>query len=407
MIAACTIAGRNALAHARVTADSFREQHPGVPFFTLLSDDPAGLFDPAGEPFTTVTLDEVAIPHLERLRFCYPQPELSYALTPWFLGHLLDRGWRRILFLKQESLVVSTLASLFDRLEPAAMLLTPHLLEPLDRPADLDQAAAREREILLAGVYNAGVLGVAEGRQAREFLAWWGERLSRHSLRAVEAGMHFEQRWLDFVPSFFPPVAIDRRPGSNLGHWRLPEGRIEAREGVLLVDGDPLRVARFSGFDPERPEFLTSHHQRVRVAEMGGAGRRLVERYRAALDRADFAVTRAWPSGSSRFDDAEEIPGVVRAIYRRLGDPQVEAFGEPHRIGGGSFRAWLAERLPAPWKMARLWREIWLDRRDLQTAFPQPTGEHRRAFMLWIDRHGRAEAGLSEARWLRPRRWIG
>lgn len=406
MIAACTIAGRNALAHARVTAISFREQHPGVPFFTLLADDPGGCFDPAGEPFTPVHLEALAVPHLERLQFRYSQPALSYALTPWFLAHLLDRGFRRLLFLKQETLVVGALGSHFDRLERAGILLTPHLVAPLAAPSGAREDAAREREVLLAGVYNAGVLGVAEGAVTRRFLAWWAERLDRHSLRAVEAGMHFEQRWLDFAPSLFPPVAIDRRPGSNFGHWRLPESRIEERRGELLVDGDPLRVARFSGFDPDRPQFLTRHHQRVRVTDMGSAGARLVERYQTALAAAGHEIARQWPSGSSRFQDGAEIPESVRAIYRRLEDNAAAAFGDPHRTGRGSFRRWLVTRPAAPSRLPRIWREIWADREDLRRTFARPEGEDRAAFRSWIDRHGRAECGLEDARWLRSRRWL-
>jgi hypothetical protein len=160
---------------------------------------------------------------------------------------------------------------------------------------------------------------------------------------------------------------------------------------------------RFSGFDPDRPEFLTSHHQRVRVEEMGDAGARLVARYRGALERAGHALARSWPDGSSRFDDGAAIPAAVRAIYRRLTDDDAEPFGDPHRTGRGSFRRWLADRLPAPAgcrNVARIWFEIWADRGDLQAAFPQPAGADRRAFERWIDAHGRAESGLAEVRWL-------
>src|SRR5438128_585707 len=55
--AAATIVARPMLAHARVTAASFREHHPDVPFFTLLAD--AG--EPgAQEPFTPIAFDELA-----------------------------------------------------------------------------------------------------------------------------------------------------------------------------------------------------------------------------------------------------------------------------------------------------------------------------------------------------------
>ena len=50
-IAAATIAAKSFLPYARVVAASFREHHPGVPFFVLLADEVDGCFDPTAEPF--------------------------------------------------------------------------------------------------------------------------------------------------------------------------------------------------------------------------------------------------------------------------------------------------------------------------------------------------------------------
>ena len=103
--AACTIAAKARLPSARVLAASFAEHHPGVPFFVLLADEPGGCFDPAAEPFELIGLDALDLPDLRTRCFRYEREQLSYALTPTVLRHLLGRGFERVLFLKQESLV--------------------------------------------------------------------------------------------------------------------------------------------------------------------------------------------------------------------------------------------------------------------------------------------------------------
>ena len=54
--AACTIVDKRQLAHARVTARSFAQHNPGIPFFTGLADRVHGAYDPAAEPFATIEL---------------------------------------------------------------------------------------------------------------------------------------------------------------------------------------------------------------------------------------------------------------------------------------------------------------------------------------------------------------
>src|SRR3954447_9397885 len=175
------------LASARVVARSFRRHHPDVPFHVLLADEAGGLVDPAAEPFELIGHDELDVPEPERLRFRYAQQPLSYALTPYLLEHLLDRGYRRLLFIKQESLVLGDLMPVADLLTRRALVLTPHLLSP---PSGADRAE-RERVILLSGVFNLGFFGVSARPAGRDFLAWWKERTREHCLHAVDRGMHF------------------------------------------------------------------------------------------------------------------------------------------------------------------------------------------------------------------------
>lgn len=127
---AATIASKRCLALARVTADSFLQHNPGIPFCMLLADEEQGRFDLAQEAFRTLKLGQLRIEEPIQFRFQYTEMELSYACTPYLIDHLLGEGFDGVVFLKQETLVLDSLAPLFDSLERHSVLLTPHLLEP-------------------------------------------------------------------------------------------------------------------------------------------------------------------------------------------------------------------------------------------------------------------------------------
>jgi len=388
--AACTIVAKPMLALARVLAASLRRHHPDLPFFVLLADEIGSCFDPALEPFELVPFGELAIPAGDALRFRYAQQPLSYVSTPFLLRHLLGLGFERILFLKQETLVTADLGPLLDALDDAPLLLAPHLTAPLAGP----DAPDRELTILLSGVYNVGVLGVSRGEQTQEFLDWWSDRVSTHGHHDVTAGVHFEQRWLDLVPSYFPGARVLRSPGTNVGHWNLPERRIEVRDGEVLADGEPCRVFRFSGYDPDHPGRATVHSDRLAIEGLGDAGR-LFDGYRSLLAESGHAEARRWPYAWDRFDDGSAIPAIARDLHRELGD-EARAFGDPFAARGeSSFRHWLASPA-AEWigrarDLSRFWLGVWRRRPDLRHAFPDPLGEDLGRFLSWIRSSGAAE----------------
>lgn len=334
-VAVATIAAKRHLSLVRVLAESFRQHHPDVPFFVLLADEPADLVHPATEPFEVVPITDVGMPALERVRFQYSQQELTYALTPYLLRHLLDRGFTGAAYLKQESLVTGDMCPVLDLLGHRSIVLTPHLLTPLDGP----DADARELNILQSGVYNVGFLGVSATPTGRAFLAWWEDRLLDHCRRLIAQGLHFEQRWLDLVPSYFEDVAVVRDPGFNVGHWNLPDRRVTPDGDGFLVDGHPCRFVRFSGFDREHPTEVTRYNTRLTIANVGPAAA-LFARYVTLLDQAGFRQTSAWPYAWDTFDDGTPIPDRAREWYRALGD-EAARFGDPRDTRSpDSFLAW-------------------------------------------------------------------
>lgn len=349
-MAAATVVGKNSLSLARVLAQSFRRYHPGIPFFVLLTDEIDGYFDPAAEPFRLLGLADLQIPDLPRFRFQYSQQELTYAVTPFLLAHLLDRGVAGVAFLKQESLVLAELTPVLDLLRRHSIVLTPHLLAPLSGDAGI----ARELNILQSGVYNVGFLGVAETPTARAFLAWWKERLYEHCRHDIPHGVHFEQRWLDLVPAFFEDVEVVRDPGFNVAHWNLPERKVAIDGESVTVDGHPCRFFRFSGFDPERPDAVTRYSPRLNAFNVGPAAE-IFRRYMTLLKAEGYDETKRWPYAYGHFTNGAPVADRARRLYQRLGD-EAKRFGDPFETTGAhSFFRWSKREMGALGKAKRVW----------------------------------------------------
>lgn len=394
---AATIAAKRHLSLARVLTASFREHHPDIPFFVLLADEVEDRFDPAREQYEIVQLGELAVPDLPRWRFSYSQQELTYAATPFLLTHLLERGFTSACFFKQESMVLHDLAPVFERLADNCILLTPHLLKPLTGP-DRHQ---RELNILQSGVYNVGLLGVSESETARRFLSWWEDRVYKFCRHDIDKGMHFEQRWLDLVPGFSEEVHILRDPGINVGHWNLLERDIHEVNGELKAGENLCRFFRFSGFDADEPRAVTRYSGRLTMANIGTAAAAVFARYRERLEKAGYHETKTWPYAYDHFDNGVPIPDLARELYRKLG-AAVERFGDPFRTAGaGSYFSWLlgteGEPRRAPGVASNLWRVIYEQRPDLQSAFPDPEGIDRENFQAWKRNHGVPEYGIPTA----------
>jgi hypothetical protein len=279
------------------------------------------VLDPAAEPFEVIPLGDLEVP--PRLPRELSRLELTYALTPRLLSHLLDRGFERLLFVKQESMVTGSLEGVFELLGNASVALTPHLLKPTPPDAEVP--------ILLAGVFNGGLVGVS--RRGTEFLSWWRERVEESCIHDVAAGLHYEQRWLDLVPGLFADHALVRDPAVNVGHWNLHE-----RE-------PPWSLVRFSGFDERRPE-LVSRYRDLLLEDIPPEAAEVWREYAARLGRG----TREWPYAFDQF-----------------ADEPVDAGSPP---------------------VARRWDRLWRRRADLREGFPDHLGADREEFARWTTTHG-------------------
>jgi hypothetical protein len=335
--AVVTAAAGNYVPMARVMAESLTRHHPDVPILLALSDEPGGGIR-SDEPFELLPFDLRSRSVRRRLLFAYERREASIALKPYALESALDLGFEAVLYVDADVLVLRSIAHLLAAAQKNAITLVPHLLGPLEGP----DRAARELTILQSGTFNGGVIGVRESREAREFLAWWQKRVTIDCRHATSDGLHYDQRWLDLVPSYFDDVQVYDDATVNVAHWNLPER-----------DLSTCRLFHFSGYDPDRADVLTRYSHRLSFEDVPQAVP-LFARYRNAVLAAGWREERDRPYACGRFDNGVPIPNAARVAYRHLGDA-AERFGDPFATGGaGSFYGWLRDRSLVQPKLAEV-----------------------------------------------------
>ncbi len=336
--AACTIIAKNYLPMARVLTESWHRFHPGCPMFVLLLDSPQGFFRPEEETFQSVPLSELPIPNLPGFLFKYTVLEASTAAKPYLLAYLF-RTYQisKLLYLDPDILILNALDGLRSALDEANVLLTPHLLSPL--PAD--GRTQNDHDILQAGTYNLGFVGLRNSLETRRLLRWWCGKLYHHCLSAVEQNLFVDQRWMDLVPAIFDGVRILRDPGYNVAYWNLHERSVSLLER-MTVNGGPLYFFHFSGFDPQKLWIVSKFQDRY-DQNGTGAARKLYGRYRDLLLENGWSETQNWKYGNDFFTNGVRIPPSARQYYWRLG-PDVAHLGNPFHWLDGSNGADVIQR---------------------------------------------------------------
>ncbi len=377
---ACTIIARNYLPHARVLAESFLQHHPEGTFTTLVIDDP-GAGELGGEPFDVLSPYDIGLERSEvhRMAFIYDVKELATAVKPALLATLL-KTYDEVAYFDPDIEVFAPLDDLCALAEEHGVVLTPHITAPLPR----DGLLPSEEMLLRAGIYNLGFIAV--GQSARPFLDWWGERLRRDCIVAVEDGIFVDQRWIDFVPALFDHV-VTRDTSCNVAYWNLPSRELTSADGSWLVDGKPLRFFHFSGFSPDRMHLLSAHRgavPRILLTDRPDL-RRLCDAYADRLRTSGFGGVS---DVRYRFDalpgdlaiDARARRDVREALIaaERAGEPPApDPFDETDR-----FLDWLAEPVGAA-RLPRYLTVLHRRRGDLRHAFPDLAGPDRGRFLAW------------------------
>jgi lipopolysaccharide biosynthesis glycosyltransferase len=319
----CTIVARNYLAHARTLSDSLREQHPELRLQVLVIDLPDEDQSLVAEPFGVWCIGALTIPHVREFCFKYDVTEFATAVKPYFLSLLL-KNHEQVIYLDPDILVLHRLDGIFDRLDTADMVFTPHL--------DTDKEDAglflTVRQVMLTGIFNLGFLAVNCSTNALRFLGWWETKLSEHCLNDQSCGVFVDQKFVDVALTLFENWHIERNRGYNAAPWNLHSREVsrDDRSGEWLCNGAPLYFFHFSSFKPIDASKPASWNFPAEART--GPLRELYEIYGTYLHQNDFMASRKVAYGYATFASGRRIAEETRKLYHasdwlrpNLGDP--------------------------------------------------------------------------------------
>lgn len=377
----CTIIAKNYLAPARVLARSLQATNPGARVWTLVIDDFDGWIDPSQEPFEVLTPADVGCDPFVHMALRYSVLELSTAVKPWLLRHLLALTDQPVTYLDPDIRVYGSLAPLDDLARRHGIVLTPHTL----RPVPQDGRTPSQVDVMIAGIYNLGYVSLGPGAETERIIDWWSDRLRRDCRVDPLWGYFVDQRWFDLVPGFVADLAIVRDPEYNVAYWNIHERVLQSDPDGYRVDGRPLGFFHFSGFDAERPLMLSRHQSRTDVVEHPVLERLLADYARAVLAEG-FATSRHWPYSLARLGDGTEPDDPLRALFDRYATEYGEDIPSPFTAEGmAAFDRWLAAQAPgAPAGISRAMAEVYRERADVRGAFPDLDGPDATAFLEWV-----------------------
>ena len=375
-----TICSRNYLAYALTLRESLAAQEPDLTFRIYLADAP--LEGPAPAGVEIIPVSDVLGDALQEMAFRYNVVEFNTAVKPFCFDHMFDSaGCDAVIYLDPDIQLFAPLDEVHDALsEGSSCVLTPHICSPLrdtGTPSDID--------LMRSGTFNLGFAAFANTPEARNFIRWWGEKLTRYCRVDLENGLFVDQRFVDFAPSLIRHLTILRHPGYNVAYWNLANRPMHEGESGLLARGHPLVFFHFSGVVPSAPDTFSKHQSRFNMENIGIVAD-LVRAYIAQLNAHDHLKWSALPYAYGAFETGEKIIDPMR--QGPPANPEAP-FAAPNHAYWNAPSERVDQMRGTP--ISRLMYAIHAARPDLREAFPLSTANGRRGFHAWFLAHGPEE----------------
>ena len=270
--------------------------------------------------------------------------------------------------------------------------------------APLDGLAVGDGEVGLVPRLSTGNGAVVAGGWIPEVMV-----VGRGAGAVLDAWAGSVESWCLDRPGLFDPwsevlsaggsvVALDE-PGLRLSPRAVSHLTVGVAGGTVTVDGVPLLVASFPGFDPGRPWWYAEPGEQPPVSTSDHpALRALCQRYAAALDAQadDAAAVAASTDAVAGLAVGDAMRSDFRAACRAA--LATGAPGPANPFVAGEVRAfvdwWTGPGDAELTGTSRAADAVWRSRPDLATVFPAVAGAHQGVFRRWLWTHGLSEGEI-------------
>ncbi|HKR07038.1 MAG TPA: hypothetical protein VJY62_20540 [Bacteroidia bacterium] len=165
-----------------------------------------------------------------------------WSMKPVLINYLIQhRGYEKVIYVDWDIFFFSKYKFLFDMLDNANVLLTPHW-----RSSDPYVDPSNFQELYNRGLYNAGF--VAANRDAVLVMDWWAKACEYVCVKEPSKGYFVDQTHLNLFHIMFEGIKVVRHRGCNVAKWNQFEcKRIKKDNGEVLINGEyPIVFIHFT-----------------------------------------------------------------------------------------------------------------------------------------------------------------
>lgn len=310
--AAVTICSINYIAKALVLFDSYISHHPDHDFYLVIVDRKKNDININRDNIKIIWAEDLGIPNFLQYAFTYDVIEFNTNIKPTALLLLLQTH-DSVLYLDPDVKVYAPLTSVFEQLNTASLVLTPHSNTPV-----LDGKKPDDLELLKFGAFNLGFIGVSQCEEGFSFLEWWSNRCLEFGFYEPQLGLAVDQKWVGLAPCFFPNMQVLHDEGLNVAFWNLHERRLELINGLWMVNGTSLlKFIHFSSFSTSFPGDVAQKQTRFNPMsrpDFNSLAFPYADELRANASE-EFSKTQY---GFDYFDDGTYITPALRRFYSQL-----------------------------------------------------------------------------------------
>lgn len=325
---AFTIVAKNYIGLALILESSIRKYYSDLSFYIIVADEISKDLRnklPANVLIAKECLDLDVVTWHE-MSFKYNLTEFCTSIKPASFLYLFKKtDFEKIIYLDPDIYFYSSIEPIFKMLDECCILLTPHITQILDKGL----SDSPENIWHSCGMYNLGFCGLKRSASALQMLEWWHARLRNDCYIDSYNFLYTDQKWMDFLPSFFSPqeLKISFHLGMNIAPWNFYEREIFEEDNQLYVRSRcnkdreaPVIFVHYSGYDyKELKKGGTIQKNILNIRKYNDIEKILFIYGKAIIENAeifDRFISLQYSYGF--YSNGNIIAGVHRRLYRAM-----------------------------------------------------------------------------------------
>jgi len=322
---AFTICAKNYIGLAQVLEKSIKNNNPEIEFYIFVADE----FEeeqllPNNVLIAREVLD-ISDDEWNQMTFKYDLTEFCTSIKPTCFKYVFEECKPdKCIYFDPDIFVFSSLDNIYEQLNNYSIILTPHITT-----LEINYSGSlNERNLLYSGMFNLGFIALKADENSAKMLNWWEVRLKDRCFQNMMENYFTDQKWMDFLPSFFPnKLLISSDLGLNLAPWNFHEREISVVDNCIFVSNRielniqkkyKLVFVHFSGISYKALLDEDIKHHNLNSLVFFEDLLCLFKLYRIALSKSDFLSFINYQYSYNYFSNSRRVSAIHRKLFRRL-----------------------------------------------------------------------------------------